>query len=54
MAVAADAKIAKDQHEIRCLNPRCRRLLFRGVVLYAEVKCPRCKRISTFVAVTEN
>lgn len=31
--------------ELRCVS--CRRLVGRGIIVVLEVKCPRCKAVST-------
>ncbi|MEG0100854.1 MAG: Com family DNA-binding transcriptional regulator [Citrobacter sp.] len=38
--------------ETRCLG--CNKLLFKGSVIAVQIKCPRCKRISTIASATEH
>ena len=32
--------------EVRC--PNCNRLLFRGIIKYVEIKCPKCHCVQCF------
>lgn len=39
-------------YEVRCLEPRCNRLLFKGRLgkgTAIEIKCPKCKTIGSIM-----